>query len=402
MTLTDKLLAYWPALAGCAVFLALGLWWQLSAAGAMERSPKPLSWVRRYRTGGFPFRRDLPERPRCPWWALLGASLLAAAFAAARVACAGYLHFGKPAALFQNASVIRLLLLYTLGGGAVCALLAQLFDSPWVALPGALLFAASPTRGHQALCLLALSLLLLLCYLRGEKPGFPTELRYLGAVLSFGAALSFQPVLVLLLPGYLWAHWYKLLHQRRTRRLGGGALTLSLAAALLGWAAALLLAAVWYSLRLLGYRPDTLSLLFQPELLKRSLEALLSQLLQRLPRCPSPGMSLDAMADAPLLGFGLWGCRSAWALARKRRDVRGLFILLLLAGLTLIWLLTGKYLLSLGLCLSAACILRDADLAGRRPAALLLSAAGLVWDLGIQLAACFCSLAPGLLERIVI
>ena len=54
MTLTEKYLAYWPVLAGGVCFLALGLWLWLVGERAMERSPKPLSWVREYRRPGFP------------------------------------------------------------------------------------------------------------------------------------------------------------------------------------------------------------------------------------------------------------------------------------------------------------------------------------------------------------
>ena len=398
----DKYLPFWPVLAASLVFLILGLWWQLVTSRAMELTPKPLDWVRRYRSGNFPFRQALPKPWTPYWWGLAAAVLLAAAFAAGRIAFEGILYTNQPGYYFPAINTIPRILLFGLGGGAVYWLLTTLFDSPWVALPGAALFADSIARGHKEVCLLAISLLLLLLYLRAEKPGFPSECWYLGAVLSLGVTLTVQTALVLAVPFYLLAHWYKLYHDHRHGKLGLGAMALILAASALGWALAAAAASLMYWFLLSGFRADTITVLFRPKLLFEGMAALVRRLGKVLPTRPMPGMTLDLMLDAPLLGFGFWGCRSAWTLARKRRDVRGIFVLLVLALLLLVWLVSGCYVLTLGLALTAACILNNADIAQRRTAIQFLSLASLVWYAGIQLAACWASLTPALLERMVL
>ena len=71
-----------------------------------------------------------------------------------------------------------------------------------------------------------------------------------------------------------------------------------------------------------------------------------------------------------------------------------------LAALLLAWLLTGVYAVTLGLVLTAACVLRDADAAKQRIGVLLLTLAGICWYVLIQLAAWQVPLTPGLLEHL--
>ena len=69
--------------------------------------------------------------------------------------------------------------------------------------------------------------------------------------------------------------------------------------------------------------------------------------------------------------------------------------------LLVVWLLTGSYELSLGLTLTTACVLRDADLGKKRTAVVLLTLAAIVWYIGIQIAGWYVPLTAGLLERLV-
>ena len=402
MELFEKYLSYWPLLAPALVFLALGLWCRVAAVRAAELAPKPLGWVKRYRGAGFPLRRDLPDKPRLRWWALLLILLLGGGLAAGRLAVSGTVFLRDPGYYFGLHYGQASIILCALGAGAVYCLLITLFDSLWTALLGALLFAASAAAGHSEGCLLAVSLLLLLWYLRAEKPGFPTELLYLAAVLALAPLIALRPALAWLLPCFPAAHWYKLVAQRRRQRLSGGQLALTLAAALLVWAAAALLAGAlrWYLM--LGFRTDALEVLYHPAFLFPALRALAHDLIRDLLLAPTPGMALDLMADAPLFGLGLWGSLSAWRLLRPRRDARGALILAVLAALLAVWLLSRRYALSLGLTLAAACVLREAELGKHRAPVLLLVLAGLAWSLGIQLAACFTRLAPGILERVIL
>ena len=235
MQLIDKYLPYWPIMAAALLFLALGLWWRLSAARAMELAPKDPSWVKNYRAGGFPLRRVLPARTKLRFWALLLVLLFGAAAAVGRLVNVGMIYLDRPDLLLHSRYAILTAVFSTLGAAAVYGLLNLLFDSGWISLPGALLFAASCARGHTEGCILAVSLLFLLLYLRAEKPGFPAELLYLCALLTLAPMLALRPATVWLCLGYPLTHWYKLRAQRRERKLSGGGLVLALLAALLVW-----------------------------------------------------------------------------------------------------------------------------------------------------------------------
>lgn len=400
MQLIDQYASYWPIFAATALFFVLGLWWRLSAARAMERAPKSPDWVRRYRSGGFPFRRELLGSQKPCWWALLLALLLGAAFMAAHLVNSG-MHYTKlPDSVLVSRYGIILTVTCAVGAGAVYCLLKLLFASDWVALPGALLFTASASSGFSERSFLAVSLLLLLLYLRAEKPGFPSELLYLAAILAASPILVLRPALVWLLISFPIVHWYKLLSQRRSRQLSGGTLVGSLLAALACWCLLLILAAVLLRFLMIGFHLSVLTSVFHANRFLASLRTLLNAVRDQLFAVPTRGMTIDLMVDAPLLGMGFWGCCSAWTLAKQRRDVRGVFALIVLAVLLLVWLLTGVYTVTLGLALTAACALRDADAAKQRIGTILLTLAGICWYVLIQITAWQVPLTPGLVEHL--
>lgn len=401
MQLIDKYLPYWPILAASALFLILGLWWRLSAARAMELAPKSAGWVKNYRAGGFPLRRALPEHPKLRLWVLLLAVLFAAAYTLGRLANIGMIYLRRPDVFFLFRYAVLLTLLHAVGAAAVYLLLNALFDSRWISFPGALLFAASAARGHTEGCILALSLLFLLLYLRAEKAGFPAELLYLGAVLCFAPLLALRPALVWLCLGFLLAHWYKLRFQRRERKLSGGGLLLALLAALLVWALTAALAAVLQRFLWSGFRLSAVLAMTDPNRFLQTCKSFLEGIRSSLFRLPTLGVTVDLMVDAPLFGFGLWGVCAAWRLAKKRRDARGVFVLLAMAALLVVWLVTGSYILSLGLTLTTACVLREADLGKKRWPVVLLTLAGILWYICIQVAAWYVPLTAGLVERLV-
>lgn len=400
MELFEHYLPYWPVLAASLLFLVLGCWWRFSAARAMELAPKPISWVKHYRAGGFPFRTELLGRPRLRWWALLLVLLFAAAFTVGRLANLGMIYQGKPSLLFPSRYALFLTLCCSVGAGAVYCLLVTLFDSLWVAMPGALLFAASAAQGHNYGCFLAVSLLFLLLWLRAEKPGFPAELLYLCALLPLAPLLGLRPALIWLLPCFPLVHWYKLIFQRREGRLSGAQLLLSLLAAAVLWACLIPLSAVMRQLIQSNFQLRLLFATLQPQRLLRACRSLLTDIRGSFLTVPTPGMSINLMVDAPLFGFGFWGCCSAWVLSRKRRDARGVFALLTLAALLLAWLLTRTYALTLGLVLCTACVLRDSDLGRKRWPVVLLTATGICWYVFVQLAAWYVPLTAGIVERL--
>ena len=399
--LTDKYLPYWPVLAAALLFFILGFCWRLAVSRAMERTPKSPDWVRRYQTGGFPFGREILGSPKICWWALLLTASAAAAFAAARLANTGMIYLKTPDLFYHSRYGFFLLLLCVVGAGSAYCLLQLLFDRVWAALPGALLFSASVARGHGEGCFLALSLLFLLLYLRAEKPGFPAELLYLAAVLSLAPMIALRQSLVWVLLCYPPIHWCKLISQARNRKLSGWQLIWSILAALIVWPLFLILAALLQRFQMYGFRFYALSSGLAPQRLRLSCSRLLKNIGASLFAVPTRGMLIDLMVDAPLFGMGFWGCCSAWILAKKRRDIRGVFCLVVLAVLLLTWLITGRYALTLGLTLTAVCTLREADIAGKRIGTVLVTAFGICWYLLIQIAAWYLPLTPGLVERLV-
>lgn len=387
MQLSDALRAFWPVLAAALLFWILGLWWRFYEARAMEQSPKSFEWVKSYRTGGFPFQRKLLGNPKLCIWALLLVLLGAAALCSGWLVNAGVASSGTPGSRFTGSDWLRPLGLCVLGSGAVFCLLTVLFDSPWVSLPGALLFAAASVRSDGTNAVLALSLLLLLLYLRAGRPGFPAELLYLAALLALAPAIAIRPAMLWLLPCFSAVHWYKLLHQLRGRRFSTPKMALAVAASFVVLA---LTAALTVMLR-----SGLSSGLFGSALLQLLRDAVHS--------FAFPGFvgAADLLVDAPLLGFGFWGCCSAWVLAWKRRDARGYFVLAVLTAQLLLWLATWNGAPILGLTLNAACILRDANLARKRWSALGLPLAGIAWYCFVHIAAWAVPLAAALRERLI-
>ena len=397
----DTYALYWPIIAASALFLILGLWWRLSAARAMELAPKELSWVRKRPSSGFPFLQELLQKPGLRWPFLLLTLVLAAAFAAAKLANTGMIYVHAPDLFFRSRYGLVMVLLWCLGGAAIYLSLNILFGSLWVSLPGTLLFLSSAARGHGEACMMAVTLLLVLLYLRAEKPGFPAELLYLAAVLSLAPLLALRPGLLWLFLCLPCAHWYKLIHQRRSFRLSGGQLSLALLLSLLAWVLCLGLAVLLFRFLAFGFQAGQLLIIAQPKRFLNACRLFLTQIPRQLFAAPTPGMTIDLMVDAPLFGFGLWGCCSAWRMAHARRDSVGALVLILLAALLALWLITGRYVLTLGLTLSTACILQDAFLGRKRTMSILLPLAGMLWYIGISVAAWYVPLTVGLQGRLV-
>ena len=400
-SLLDKYLPYWPVLAGALLFLILGLLLHRVAAAAMERSPKDPDWVRNYRSGGFPFRKKLLPAPEPGWLAFAAVLLVAALLAAGRLACGGMIFLHRPELFFRTRYGLYSILLWTAGGVCVYWLLNLLFDSVYVGFLGGLLFAASPAEGHGEASMLALSALLLLLYLRTETPGFRAELLYLAALLVLAPAVALRHPLILLLPCYLAAHWYKLRFHLRKGELSGGRLAGMLALALLVWLLAFVLAAVLRRWLMFGFRTRELINLMNFKRLRYACLELLRNLFQGLLVRPTRGMTLNLMLDAPLFGLGFWGIFAAWTMGVRRRSVRGLYPLLILAVLALVWLISSRYALSLGLVLTAGCVLKNAELGKRKHLALAFVVLSICWYIAIQIAAWSAPLPAGILERLV-
>ena len=227
--------SYWPVLVPAVCFLLLGLWLWLVSERAMEAAPKQLRWISEYRRPGFPFRAERMPFPPLRWPAVVAVALIAAAWQGLILLNTGFAIFHSWTALNPTRYTWMLMLVAALGTAAVYVLLQLLYESGFSAFLGALLFAISPTDSQGPTCLLAIALLLAVLYLRAEKPGFPAELRYLGAILALCLGLSVCAPMVWLIPALIAVHLYKLIWQLRNNRIGVGPAALSLAAALVCW-----------------------------------------------------------------------------------------------------------------------------------------------------------------------
>ena len=90
MFLIEKYLGYWPVIVGSAAFLVIGLLLWLVAERGLERSRKPLSWVREYRRPGFPLRAEALACRRVGVWDVLPAVLFALAVCVGMRVAAGF------------------------------------------------------------------------------------------------------------------------------------------------------------------------------------------------------------------------------------------------------------------------------------------------------------------------
>ena len=172
----DLYLSYWPILAASAVFFLLGLWLYVSGERAMERSAKALGWVADYRRPGFPFRRErLPFR-KLRWTALICVILAAVAFQFFMRVNTWRIITQRWMIPTISAYDLSIFALAGLGAAAVYLCVHLLYESGFAAFWASLLFALSPAASRGPVSLIAVSLFLLLLYLRTDKPGFPGEL----------------------------------------------------------------------------------------------------------------------------------------------------------------------------------------------------------------------------------
>ena len=380
-------LAYWPVLAGALVFFALGLWMYLSSEAAMERSAKPVHWVADYRKPGFPFRRE-----RLPWteplWLI--PALLALVGGGVRYALglnAGQIVYRQWLPLYGPTYNLLTALIGAGGAFAAYLLLLILFRSRFAALLGTLLFLIAPVHGHNTVSLLTVSTLFLLLYLRSERAGFRAELWYYGACLFFALAIAIDAELLWLVPLLMAFHLYRLYWNLRHNRIGWGNLCLFAAAALGVW---LLIGAVTgVTYRCVHNRFQVLPFaeLFNPLRIRYACSELLRDAGLRAFRPIMRNRLLEPLLDAPLLGLGFWGLFSLGGMAFKRRQIQGWFVLGMTALFTLVWLLSGTYLLTLPLTLAVGATARNAELGGKRITLLVVVLAGVLFSIGLALSA---------------
>lgn len=396
----DHYFSFWPIFLGSLIFFLLGLLLYLISERAMERSEKDLGWIRSYRRPGFLFRKELLPWGGVNWFALVGVLLFAVLFRIGLRVNSYYFIIRRwvwpPVTRYHAAALVAA----ALGAGCVYLIVQGIFESRFAAFWSAMLFAASPLRGHGVLSLTALSVLLLLLYLRTEKPGFPAELLYLAAILVMAPAIGACHPLVWMIPVLILVHLYKLVWQLRGNHLSGLELTLALVAALFCWLVCIILAALLRRFIISRYSLHQLLALFNPLRIRYACSELAASIRHSLFSVPRPGLLVSPMTDAPLLGLGTWGLISAIGMAAKRRSVRGLLAAGLLVILGLIWLLSAQYLLPLGFAVALGAMLKNAEIGRRRLPAALICGLGLVCDLALTFALWAMPLYIVLVERI--
>ena len=378
--------SYWPVLVPAVCFLLLGLWLWLVSERAMEAAPKQLRWISEYRRPGFPFRAERMPFPPLRWPAVVAVALIAAAWQGLILLNTGFAILHSWTALNPTRYTWMLMLVAALGTAAVYVLLQLLYESGFSAFLGALLFAISPTDSQGPTCLLAIALLLAVLYLRAEKPGFPAELRYLGAILAFCLGLSVCAPMVWLIPALIAVHLYKLIWQLRNNRIGVGPAALSLAAALVCWIVCLYGASVVRLFILTGGSVSALRKLISAAPSGAVFRSLRRAVGIEMTVTPGLGRLVDPLIDAPLSALGVWGAVSAAGMACKRRNPRAVLVLIVAALLGLVWLLSARWLLPLGLALTLGAMLRNAELGNKRVLAVIPVAIGALYDIWILLA----------------
>lgn len=378
--------SYWPVLVPAVCFLLLGLWLWLVSERAMEAAPKQLRWISEYRRPGFPFRAERMPFPPLRWPAVVAVALIAAAWQGLILLNTGFAILHSWTALNPTRYTWMLMLVAALGTAAVYVLLQLLYESGFSAFLGALLFAISPTDSQGPTCLLAIALLLAVLYLRAEKPGFPAELRYLGAILALCLGLSVCAPMVWLIPALIAVHLYKLIWQLRNNRIGVGPAALSLAAALVCWIVCLYGASVVRLFILTGGSVSALRKLISAAPSGAVFRSLRRAVGIEMTVTPGLGRLVDPLIDAPLSALGVCGAVSAAGMACKRRNPRAVLVLIVAALLGLVWLLSARWLLPLGLALTLGAMLRNAELGNKRVLAVIPVAIGALYDIWILLA----------------
>lgn len=378
--------SYWPVLVPAVCFLLLGLWLWLVSERAMEAAPKQLRWISEYRRPGFPFRAERMPFPPLRWPAVVAVALIAAAWQGLILLNTGFAILHSWTALNPTRYTWMLMVVAALGTAAVYVLLQLLYESGFSAFLGALLFAISPTDSQGPTCLLAIALLLAALYLRAEKPGFPAELRYLGAILALCLGLSVCAPMVWLIPALIAVHLYKLIWQLRNNRIGVGPAALSLAAALVCWIVCLYGASVVRLFILTGGSVSALRKLISAAPSGAVFRSLRRAVGIEMTVTPGLGRLVDPLIDAPLSALGVWGAVSAAGMVCKRRNPRAVLVLIVAALLGLVWLLSARWLLPLGLALTLGAMLRNAELGNKRVLAVIPVAIGALYDIWILLA----------------
>ncbi len=378
--------SYWPVLVPAVCFLLLGLWLWLVSERAREAAPQQRRWISEYRRPGFPFRAERMPFPPLRWPAVVAVSLIAAAWQGLILLNTGFAILHSWTALNPTRYTWMLIVVAALGTAAVYVLLQLLYESGFSAFLVALLFAISPTDSQGPTCLLAIALLLAVLYLRAEKPGFPAELRYLGAILAFCLGLSVCAPMVWLIPALIAVHLYKLIWQLRNNRIGVGPAALSLAAALVCWIVCLYGASVVRLFILTGGSVSALRKLISAAPSGAVFRSLRRAVGIEMTVTPGLGRLVDPLIDAPLSALGVWGAVSAAGMACKRRNPRAVLVLIVAALLGLVWLLSARWLLPLGLALTLGAMLRNAELGNKRVLAVIPVAIGALYDIWILLA----------------
>ena len=378
--------SYWPVLVPAVCFLLLGLWLWLVSERAMEAAPKQLRWISEYRRPGFPFRTERMPFPPLRWPAVVAVALIAAAWQGLILLNTGFAILHSWTALNPTRYTWMLMVVAALGTAAVYVLLQLLYESGFSAFLGALLFAISPTDSQGPTCLLAIALLLAVLYLRAEKPGFPAELRYLGAILALCLGLSVCAPMVWLIPALIAVHLYKLIWQLRNNRIGVGPAALSLAAALVCWIVCLYGASVVRLFILTGGSVSALRKLISAAPSGAVFRSLRRAVGIEMTVTPGLGRLVNPLIDAPLSALGAWGAVSAAGMVCKRRNPRAVLVLIVAALLGLVWLLSARWLLPLGLALTLGAMLRNAELGNKRVLAVIPVAIGALYDIWILLA----------------
>ena len=389
MDMIERYLPYWPVLAAAVCFFALGMVLFFRGELAMERSPKPLSWVPAYRCKEA-LGDHSPRGGLLPLIAVVLFSLLVAV---------GYRVLkGGLDALSPDLRSLGAVLIACLGAAAAYLTLRLLFGSVLVSLCGSLLFSASFLGSHTALCLLTAALFLTLLYLRQQEKRWFAELLYGVILVLFALAVAVTPKCVWLLPAPIALHWVKNTRWLRGGMQGVGRFIGDLALSLLWWAIAVAAFVLLRTPLLRGEAAfsDALSV----EGFLRNAEIAWADLLLRLFVRLKISRLLFPILDAPMAVLGLFGAVSALRMAVRRRDVRGSFALAALGCFALVWIINNGYAMTLGFLLTAGCLLYNCVRGRRIALAITFTALGVLYQIALHWAAWYLPLYEPIVQKL--
>lgn len=368
MNIIQKYSAYLPILIGAAAFFVLALVFWLASRRALKNSMGGTNWVSEYRTSGFDFTHERLTKQRHDWLCLFGVVVFTLIFSAAVCVMRSNFEAGSWMQRFFRVKTACSLVIYAAGSFCVCWLLMDMLRDNTLAVCGGILSALSFVGSHTAMSLAMISLLLLLRWFvtDDDAPMFPNLLLLLASDVLLALAVSRLNGLLWLLLGYLAVYLIKGLRRAGERKGKRWELVV------IPIICAVLFAVSFYAAKIAGLvaagavRLSKIGDVLPPVTMLRLIRRLFLSPLASAVAPLQRSLLLYPLLDAPILMLGIFGVLVCVRTASDRHEPAALASVLLMAALTLAWLLGRQYCLLPGLLLCSMCLLRRFTAADRK------------------------------------